>query len=57
MQTDIVTPQTRQPVVNQSVENKMEEKNISNINNTNNENKSKLELLVQKKNFQIYLVN
>ena len=40
MQTDIVTPQTRQPVVNQSVENKMEEKNISNINNTNNENKS-----------------
>ena len=38
-QTDVGTPQTSQPVVNQSVENKNEEKNILNNNNVNEENK------------------
>ena len=38
-QTDVGTPQTSQPVVNQSVENKNEEKNILNNNNVNEESK------------------
>ena len=46
--------QTAQPIVNQSVENKIEEKKC--FNNENIKKKIK-KLQLQKKNFQIYLVN